>query len=69
MRELDLWCSTFLYTNIDTEGLLQGFPLHIIPELKSATKRKIIAAGGVSSMDEVEKLDALGVAAIVGMAM
>lgn len=69
MRELDRWCSTFLYTNIDTEGLLQGFPIDVIPELQNATKRKIIAAGGVSSMEEVEKLDAMGVDAIVGMAI
>ncbi len=69
MKELDRWCSTFLYTNIDTEGLLQGFPIAVIPELQDATKRKIIAAGGISSMDEVERLDELGVDAIVGMAI
>ena len=69
IRELDRWCSTFLYTNIDTEGLLQGFPIEVIPELQRATRQKIIAAGGISSMDEVEKLDAMGVDAIVGMAI
>ncbi len=69
MRELDRWCSTFLYTNIDTEGLLQGFPLKVIPELQQATQRKIIAAGGISSMEEVDQLDQMGIDAIVGMAI
>ena len=69
MRELDAWCSAFLYTHIDTEGLLQGFPVGVIPELQLATDRKLIVAGGISSMDEVKRLDTMGVDAIVGMAI
>lgn len=69
MRELDLWCGAFLYTHIDTEGLLRGFPAEVIPELQLATTRKLMVAGGISSMDEVHRLDALGVDSIVGMAI
>ncbi len=69
MRELGAWCDTFLYTHIDTEGLLRGFPAQIIPELQLATSRKIIVAGGISSLDEVLRLDRMGVDAIVGMAI
>jgi phosphoribosylformimino-5-aminoimidazole carboxamide ribotide isomerase len=69
IRELDRWCSSFLYTNIDTEGLLRGFPIEVIPELQHATTRKIIVAGGISSMEEVATLDAMGVDSIVGMAI
>jgi phosphoribosylformimino-5-aminoimidazole carboxamide ribotide isomerase len=69
MRELDCWCSTFLYTHIDSEGLLRGFPAEVVPELQLATSRRIIVAGGVSTMEEVRRLDALGVDAIVGMAI
>lgn len=69
MRQLDQWCETFLYTHIDTEGLLQGFPAEVIPELQLATNRKLIVAGGISSMDEVHRLDAMGVDAVVGMAI
>jgi phosphoribosylformimino-5-aminoimidazole carboxamide ribotide isomerase len=69
MRELDAWCSAFLYTHIDTEGTLQGFPVGVIPELQLATDRKLIVAGGISSMDEVKSLDTMGVDAIVGMAI
>jgi phosphoribosylformimino-5-aminoimidazole carboxamide ribotide isomerase len=66
---LDQWCERFLYTHIDTEGLLRGFPAEVIPELQLATSRKVIVAGGVSSLDEVRRLDAMGVDAIVGMAI
>jgi phosphoribosylformimino-5-aminoimidazole carboxamide ribotide isomerase len=69
MRELDPWCGAFLYTHIDTEGMLKGFPEEIVPELQRATTRKLIVAGGISSMDEVNRLGAVGVDAIVGMAI
>jgi phosphoribosylformimino-5-aminoimidazole carboxamide ribotide isomerase len=69
IRALEQWCETFLYTHIDTEGLLRGFPAAVIPELQLATSRKIIVAGGISSLDEVLRLDSMGVDAIVGMAI
>jgi phosphoribosylformimino-5-aminoimidazole carboxamide ribotide isomerase len=69
MRELDQWCSSFLYTHVDTEGMLKGFPMEVIPELQLATSRRLIVAGGVSSMEEVHRLDSMGVDAIVGMAI
>jgi phosphoribosylformimino-5-aminoimidazole carboxamide ribotide isomerase len=69
IRALDQWCDTFLYTHIDTEGLLRGFPAQVIPELQLATSKKLIVAGGISSLDEVLRLDGMGVDAIVGMAI
>jgi phosphoribosylformimino-5-aminoimidazole carboxamide ribotide isomerase len=69
IRALDQWCDTFLYTHVDTEGLLRGFPAEVIPELQLATRKKLIVAGGISSMDEVLRLDGMGVDAIVGMAI
>jgi phosphoribosylformimino-5-aminoimidazole carboxamide ribotide isomerase len=69
MRALDLFCSAFLYTHIDTEGLLQGIPLDVVRELRAATSRQLIVAGGIRSHDEVSMLHALGVDAVVGMAI
>jgi phosphoribosylformimino-5-aminoimidazole carboxamide ribotide isomerase len=69
IRELDQWCGAFLYTHIETEGMLKGFPAEVIPELQLATSRKLIVAGGISSMDEVHRLDSMGVDSIVGMAI
>lgn len=69
MRELDPWCGAFLYTHIETEGMLKGFPAEVIPELQLATSRRLIVAGGISSMEEVHRLDSAGVDSIVGMAI
>jgi phosphoribosylformimino-5-aminoimidazole carboxamide ribotide isomerase len=69
IRQLDPFCTGFLYTNIDTEGLLQGIPLEAVRELRKATSHRLIAAGGIRSMEEVNALDAMGVDAVVGMAI
>jgi phosphoribosylformimino-5-aminoimidazole carboxamide ribotide isomerase len=69
IRALDAFCSAFLYTNIDTEGLLQGIPLNIVRELRQASSRRLIAAGGIRSQQEVDALDSIGVDAVVGMAI
>jgi phosphoribosylformimino-5-aminoimidazole carboxamide ribotide isomerase len=69
IRALDPFCSAFLYTNIDTEGLLQGIPMDIVRELRSAASGQLIVAGGIRSQEEVDSLDALGVDAVVGMAI
>jgi phosphoribosylformimino-5-aminoimidazole carboxamide ribotide isomerase len=69
MQQTEAYCSGYLYTHIDTEGTMSGFPMGVIPPLKAATSRKLIVAGGIKSMDEVNQLDAEGVDAVVGMAV
>jgi phosphoribosylformimino-5-aminoimidazole carboxamide ribotide isomerase len=63
------WCGAFLYTHVDTEGLLQGFPQRVIRPLREATTRQMIAAGGISTQQEIDELHAIGVDAVVGMAI
>jgi phosphoribosylformimino-5-aminoimidazole carboxamide ribotide isomerase len=69
VRQLEPYCSAFLYTHIDTEGTMTGFPLEAAPELRAATQRQMIVAGGIRSMNEVNALHAIGVDAVVGMAI
>lgn len=69
IRALEAHCAAFLYTNVDTEGLMQGFPLDSVRPLREATRRQLIVAGGITTMDEVNALDALGMDAVVGMAL
>jgi phosphoribosylformimino-5-aminoimidazole carboxamide ribotide isomerase len=69
LRQLDAFCSAFLYTHIDTEGLLQGIPFEVVRELRRLTSRQLIAAGGIRSEEEVAALDAIDVDAVVGMAI
>jgi phosphoribosylformimino-5-aminoimidazole carboxamide ribotide isomerase len=69
VRALEPWCCAFLYTNIDTEGLLLGMPLDVVSQLRSATNRQLIVAGGIKTEEEVDRLHAMGVDAVVGMAI
>jgi phosphoribosylformimino-5-aminoimidazole carboxamide ribotide isomerase len=69
MQQLEPFCSAFLYTHIDTEGLLRGIPMDVIRDLRQKTSRRLIAAGGIHTAFEVEELDKMGVDAVVGMAI
>jgi phosphoribosylformimino-5-aminoimidazole carboxamide ribotide isomerase len=69
IRTLDPWCDGFLYTHIDTEGLLLGMPLDVVSELRSVTGKRLIVAGGIRTQEEVDRLDVMGVDAVVGMAI
>ena len=69
VRALEPFCSAFLYTHIDTEGTMAGLPLEPVLELKAATRRELIVAGGIRTADEVEHLHRIGVDAVVGMAL
>jgi phosphoribosylformimino-5-aminoimidazole carboxamide ribotide isomerase len=69
IRALESWCGGFLYTHIDTEGLLLGMPLDVVSELRSVASRRLIVAGGIRTQEEVDRLDVMGVDAVVGMAI
>jgi phosphoribosylformimino-5-aminoimidazole carboxamide ribotide isomerase len=69
VTSLDSYCDAFLYTHIETEGLMQGIPLEAVRPLRAATAKQLIAAGGISTNEEVEQLHAMGVDAVVGMAV
>lgn len=69
IQALEPFCSAFLYTHIDTEGLMTGLPLAPVRDLRDATHNQLIAAGGIRSMDEVEELHKLNIDAVVGMAL
>lgn len=69
MIALEPYCGAFLYTHIDTEGLLQGIPLDIVRRLRASTSRQLIVAGGIRSQKEVDILDTIDVDSVVGMAI
>jgi phosphoribosylformimino-5-aminoimidazole carboxamide ribotide isomerase len=69
IRELDRFCSAFLYTHIDTEGTMSGFPFSVLDELQKATSNRLIVAGGINTSSEVERLNSLGIDSVVGMAI
>ncbi len=66
---LEPYCAAFLYTHVDTEGTMQGFPMDVAAILRATTARQLIVAGGIKSQAEVDSLDAMGVDAVAGMAV
>jgi phosphoribosylformimino-5-aminoimidazole carboxamide ribotide isomerase len=69
IRALEPFCETFLYTHIDTEGLMGGIPMETVAAIRKATSRRLIVAGGITTQQEIDSLDALGMDAVVGMAL
>jgi phosphoribosylformimino-5-aminoimidazole carboxamide ribonucleotide (ProFAR) isomerase len=69
VQALEPYCSEFLYTYVDAEGLMQGTNIPAILEVRHATTRRVTAAGGITTQQEVDTLDAHGVDSVVGMAV
>jgi phosphoribosylformimino-5-aminoimidazole carboxamide ribotide isomerase len=69
VRGLEHYCDEFLYTHVDKEGLMQGTDMAAIRAVRDATSRKLTAAGGITTREEIDELDAMQVDAVVGMAI
>jgi phosphoribosylformimino-5-aminoimidazole carboxamide ribotide isomerase len=69
VQALEPFCGEFLYTHVDTEGLMGGTNLEAVYAVRRATARRVTAAGGISTRAEIDELDANGVDAVVGMAV
>jgi phosphoribosylformimino-5-aminoimidazole carboxamide ribotide isomerase len=69
VRQLEPYCAEFLYTHVDSEGLMQGTDMGAILAVRKATSRRVTAAGGITTWEEIDRLDAQGVDAVVGMAI
>jgi len=68
-RQLEPYCGEFLYTHVDTEGMMGGIDMAAVRRVRAATTRRVSAAGGITTSREVDELDALGIDAVVGMAI
>jgi phosphoribosylformimino-5-aminoimidazole carboxamide ribotide isomerase len=69
VRAFEPYCGGFLYTHIDTEGLMGGIDLDAVMTVRRATTRRLAAAGGITTQTEIDRLHAAGIDAVVGMAI
>ncbi len=69
MQQLEPFCGAFLYTHVDTEGTLSGFPMEVARKLRRQTQRRLIVAGGIRAQSEIDELDAENIDAVAGMAI
>jgi len=66
---LEPYCSGFLCTYVDKEGMMQGTDLDWFRRLRAATRHELTAAGGISTLEEIRELHSMGVHAALGMAI
>jgi phosphoribosylformimino-5-aminoimidazole carboxamide ribotide isomerase len=66
---LEPYCDGFLCTYVDREGMLAGTDLDLFLGLRAMTSRKLIAAGGITTMEEVQALVAADVQVALGMSV
>lgn len=69
VQALDPYVGEFLYTHVDKEGLMHGTDMDAIKAVRHATARRVTAAGGITTQEEIDALDKIGVDAVVGMAI
>ena len=69
LRSLEPYCSGFLCTYVDKEGMMQGTDLDWFHRLRAATTLELTAAGGITTMDEVRALLAMDIHVALGMAI
>jgi phosphoribosylformimino-5-aminoimidazole carboxamide ribotide isomerase len=69
IAELEPFCSGFLCTYVDKEGLMQGTDLGWFESLRRATARELIAAGGITTLDDAKILTAMDVHCAIGMSI
>jgi len=66
-------CARYVLTDVTKDGTLQGPNLDLLEEVCAATKKPVVASGGISSLEDIKALCALthiGVeGAIVGKAL
>ena len=69
IQQFEPYCSGFLCTYVDKEGLMQGTDLDWFRRLRASTDHELTAAGGITTMDEIRALRDLGIHAALGMAI
>lgn len=69
IHDLEPFCSGFLCTYVDKEGMLQGTDLDWFRRLRAATDHELTAAGGITTFEEIEALERLHIHAALGMAI
>lgn len=69
LQQFEPYCSGFLCTYVDKEGMMQGTDLDWFHRLRAATAHEITAAGGITTLDEVRDLQSMNIHAALGMAI
>lgn len=69
VKRFDNLCAGYLYTIVDKEGMMGGTDIEAIKKIRNLTKKTLIAAGGISSIDEIKTLVKMNVSTQLGMSI
>lgn len=69
VRRFDSLCSGYLYTIVEKEGLMNGTDMEAIKHIRSITDKELVAAGGISSIEEIVELDKINASCQLGMSI
>lgn len=67
IKHFDDLCSGYLYTIVENEGMMQGCDMPLIEQVRNATKKEFVAAGGISSLTEIINLNKMNISTQLGM--
>jgi phosphoribosylformimino-5-aminoimidazole carboxamide ribotide isomerase len=69
IAKFEPYCSGFLCTYVDKEGMLEGTDLDWFRSLRRTTNHELTAAGGITTLADVAALTALDIHCAIGMAI
>lgn len=69
VKEFDHLCAGYLYTIVENEGMMQGTKIDEIKKIREITKHELVAAGGISTVEEIVELEKMNVSSQLGMSI
>lgn len=63
------FCSGFLYTIVEKEGMLQGTNIEAFKQIRKITNKPIVAAGGITTIEEIQELEKMDISCQLGMSI
>lgn len=69
IAELEDFCGEFFFTFVENEGTMKGMDVQRAVNLKKLTKNRVVVAGGIKDVKEIDELDRNGIDCVVGMAL
>ncbi len=68
-KQAEKFCSELLFTCVEKEGCMQGTNMDYVKQLRDAVHCRVVAAGGVSSLEEIVQLEKMHCDVQLGMAL
>lgn len=68
-KQAQKFCSELLFTCVEKEGCMQGTNVDYVKQVRDAVSCRVVAAGGVSSVEEIAALEKIHCDVQLGMAL